>query len=200
MIINTGFSRRRERNDRLPPGQYETRDFPVLSFGPTPHIDRAQWKLEVAGLVKHPTTWTWDEFARLPHQDIHADIHCVTRWSKFDTNWTGVSLDDIIRLVEVEDDATHLIAHSYEGYSTNLPIADITNKQAFVATAYEDDDIPPAHGGPARLFVPHLYFWKSAKWLKALEFVDHDEPGFWEVRGYHNYGDPWREQRYSNDQ
>ena len=199
MIINTGFSRRRERNDRLPPGQYETRDFPVLSFGPTPHIDKAQWQLEVLGLVKHPTTWTWDNFAKLPHQDIHTDIHCVTRWSKFDTNWTGVSLDDIMRLLEVEDAATHVIAHSYEGYSTNLPIADITNKQAFVATAYEEADIPPAHGGPARLFVPHLYFWKSAKWLRALEFVDHDEPGFWETRGYHNYGDPWRQQRYSND-
>jgi DMSO/TMAO reductase YedYZ molybdopterin-dependent catalytic subunit len=200
MIINTGFSRRRERNDRLPPGQYETRDFPVLSFGPTPHIDKAQWQLGVLGLVKHPTTWTWDAFAKLPHQDIHTDIHCVTRWSKLDTHWTGVSLDDIMRLVEVEEGATHLIAHSYDGYSTNLPIADITNKQAFVATAYEGADILPAHGGPARLFVPHLYFWKGAKWLKSLKFVDHDEPGFWETRGYHNYGDPWREQRYSNDQ
>jgi DMSO/TMAO reductase YedYZ molybdopterin-dependent catalytic subunit len=199
MIINTGFSRRRERNDLLPPGQYETRDFPVLSFGPTPHIDKAQWRLEVSGLVKRPTTWTWDEFVKLPHQPIHADIHCVTRWSKFDTNWTGVSLDDIMRLVVIGEGATHLIARSYGGYSTNLPIADIINKQAFVATAYEEDDIPPPHGGPARLVVPHLYFWKSAKWLKALEFVDHDEPGFWETRGYHNHGDPWREQRYSGE-
>jgi DMSO/TMAO reductase YedYZ molybdopterin-dependent catalytic subunit len=165
----------------------------------TPHIDKAPWQLEVLGLVKQPTTWTWAEFAKLPHQDIHTDIHCVTRWSKFDTHWTGVSLDDIMRLVGVEHVATHLIAHSYDGYSTNLPIADIANTQAFVATAYEQADIPPAHGGPARLFVPHLYFWKSAKWLRALQFVDDDEPGFWETHGYHNYGDPWREQRYSDD-
>lgn len=198
MIVNPGFSRKYDDNKRLPPGQFLARDFPVLSLGPTPSVPKETWRLEIQGLAQ-PLSWTWEEFLKLPKETITTDIHCVTRWSKFDTTWEGVSLDYLMELAKVEPDATHLIAHSYDGYSTNLPLEDIRNGQAHVAVLYDDEDIPSAHGGPARLLVPHLYFWKSAKWLKALEFVDHDEPGFWETRGYHNYGDPWKEQRYSDD-
>ncbi len=198
MIINSGFSGRGQSDRRLPPGQFEARDFPVLSLGVTPHITPEQWRLEIRGLADR-LIWTWEEFLHLPMVTMTTDIHCVTRWSKFDTEWQGVSLDEIIRLANVRDTATHLIAHSYDGYTTNLPLEDVTGGKAMVAVKYEGEDIPDAHGGPARLFVPHLYFWKSAKWLNALEFTDHDEPGFWETRGYHNYGDPWKQQRYTDD-
>jgi DMSO/TMAO reductase YedYZ molybdopterin-dependent catalytic subunit len=199
MLINDDFIPKRKSDSRLPPGQYETRDFPVLSLGPTPDIDIKNWKLEVTGLVEKPMSWTWEDINKLPKTEVKKDIHCVTKWSKFDTNWEGISLDHIIDLVKVSETATHLIAHSYDGYTTNIPMEDITNGQAWVATAYEGDTIEDAHGGPARLLVPHLYFWKSAKWLNKLEFVDADKPGFWETRGYHNYGDPWKEQRYTFD-
>lgn len=198
MIINPGFHGKPNQSKPLPRGQFLAKGFPVLSLGPTPHIPESTWQLEIKGLVT-PLTWTWEEFAKLPHTVMRTDIHCVTRWSKLDTEWQGVSLDTIIAMAGVQKDATHLIAHSYDGYTTNLPIEDIRNNKALVATAYEGSTIESQHGGPARLFVPHLYFWKSAKWLKALEFTDHDEPGFWETRGYHNYGDPWQEQRYSDD-
>ncbi len=199
MIISKGFQPKRARNDRLPPGQYETRDFPVLSLGPTPEVDLSTWKLEVRGLVEKPCAWSWQEFNDLPQENIVRDIHCVTKWSKFDTRWRGVSLDYLMEVVGVSPEATHLIAHSYDGYTTNLPLEDVVSGKAMVALTYDDAPIAAEHGGPARLLVPHLYFWKSAKWVKALEFVDADEPGFWEVRGYHNYGDPWKEQRYTND-
>ena len=200
MIINEGFTPKRSRSDRLPPGQYEDKDFPVLSLGPTPHIEKKDWKLSVKGLVKNPLAWTWDEFLTLPQENVVKDIHCVTKWSKFDTKWRGVSLDEIMKLAGVDPQvATHLIAHSYDGYTTNLPLEDVTESKAMVAISYDSDDIEAEHGGPARLLVPHLYFWKSAKWLNALEFVDRDKPGFWETRGYHNYGDPWKEERYSFD-
>jgi len=199
MLIQDDFIPKRRRDARLPRGQYETYDFPVLSLGPTPEISTKDWKLKVSGLVEHPTQWTWQEFLKLPAENVTKDIHCVTKWSKFDTRWKGVSLDEIMRRVGVSDIATHLIAHSYDNYSTNLPIEDVTEGKAFVAIEYDGEMIAPEHGGPARLFVPHLYFWKSAKWLKGLEFTDHDRPGFWETRGYHNYGDPWKEERYTND-
>src|SRR5258708_997247 len=199
MIINEDFQPKRGSDKRLPPGQYETRDFPVLSLGPTPEVDTDRWKLEVTGLVTTPLSFTWDEFLKLPLEHVRKDIHCVTKWSKFDTSWEGISLDELMKRAGISESATHLIAHSYDGYTTNLPIEDIRNGQAFVAVHYEGEEIEPQHGGPARLFVPHLYFWKSAKWLKKLEFIDRDIPGFWEVRGYHNYGDPWQEQRYSFD-
>lgn len=205
MIISEGFIPKRLKNERLPPGQYETTDFPVLSLGPTPDIVRDEWRLEVSGrpegLVKKPMTWMWDDFAKLPKTEVKKDIHCVTKWSKFDTKWSGVSVDDIVALVGIDlGVVTHLIAYSYDGYSTNLPIEDVIGGKAMVATSYDGDDIPSEHGGPARLLVPHLYFWKSAKWVNKLVFTDRDEPGFWETRGYHNYGDPWREERYWDDQ
>ena len=198
-IINKGFRRKRETDDRLPPGQYLTADFPVLSLGPTPRVTTKAWKLEVSGLVKNKITWHWAEFNALPKMEMEKDIHCVTKWSKFDTRWSGVSLDEIMKLVGVDETATHLIAYSTDGYTTNVPLEDALHGKAMVATAYDGEEIPPEHGGPARLFVPHLYFWKSAKWLTNLVFADHDEPGFWETRGYHNYGDPWKEERYNFD-
>lgn len=199
MLINKGFRRKREADEKLPPGQYLTHDFPVLSLGPTPRVNIADWKLSIAGLVKNKLEWNWEQFNALPLTRVTKDIHCVTKWSKFDTNWEGVSLDYLMELAAVDENATHLIAYSYDGYSTNLPIEDISNGKAMVALRYDGEMIPPEHGGPARLLVPHLYFWKSAKWVNKLEFVDHDEPGFWETRGYHNYGDPWKEERYTND-
>jgi DMSO/TMAO reductase YedYZ molybdopterin-dependent catalytic subunit len=199
MVINEGFLPKRPKNDRLPPGQYETKDFPVLSLGPTPLVEKDNWVLKISGLVKEPKKWNWEEFLALPHHDIIRDIHCVTKWSKFDTDWSGVFLQDIFNLAGVREEATHLLAFSSDGYSTNLPLLDVLGEKAMVATKYRGEDILPEHGGPARLLVPHLYFWKSAKWLEELKLIDHDEPGFWEVRGYHNYGDPWLEQRYTND-
>ncbi|MBX4197973.1 sulfite oxidase-like oxidoreductase [Candidatus Parcubacteria bacterium] len=199
MIINDDFIPKRKTSSKLPPGQYEERGFPVLSLGPTPDIDINTWKLEVTGLVDNPISWTWQEFNKLSKELIIKDIHCVTKWSKFDSKWEGVPMQEIFNIVKVQPGPTHLIAHSYDGYTTNLPIEDISNGKAWVATAYDSDEIEAEHGGPARLLVPHLYFWKSAKWLNKLEFVDRDQPGFWETRGYHNYGDPWQEQRYWND-
>ena len=197
MVINKGFQPKRETTNRLPPGQYTTTSFPVLSLGPTPKVDLNAWKLEARGLVTTPLSWTWEAFLKLPMVTLTKDIHCVTRWSKFDTKWKGVSVDEIIKRAKVSSQATHLIAHSFDGYSTNIPLVDIREGKAIIAIAYEDKDIPADHGGPARLLIPHLYFWKSAKWLKALEFVDQDQPGFWEVRGYHNHGNAWNEERYS---
>jgi DMSO/TMAO reductase YedYZ molybdopterin-dependent catalytic subunit len=199
MIINEGFKPKRKTSDRLPPGQYEETGFPVLSLGPTPRVDVSEWKLVIDGLVKNPLSWDWQAFTSLPHESIVKDIHCVTKWSKFDSKWDGVSLDYILDKAQISPEATHVIAHSHDGYTTNLPIADIRGGQAWVAYIYDGKPLESEHGGPARLLVPHLYFWKSAKWVKRLEFVKGDQPGFWEVRGYHNYGDPWKEQRYTND-
>jgi DMSO/TMAO reductase YedYZ molybdopterin-dependent catalytic subunit len=199
MIINDGFMPKRGRSDRLPPGQYEDKGFPVLSLGPTPDISKEDWKLFIKGLVKNPLTWNWEEFNKLPQENIVKDIHCVTKWSKFDTKWRGVSMDHLMKLADVDPTTTHIIAHGYDGYTTNLPIEDITGGKAWVGLAYDEDEIEAEHGGPARLLVPHLYFWKSAKWLSGIEFTNRDVPGFWETRGYHNYGDPWQEQRYTFD-
>jgi DMSO/TMAO reductase YedYZ molybdopterin-dependent catalytic subunit len=174
-----------------------TGDFPVLSAGPTPHIPEAEWRLEVIGQVDKPRSWTWEEFSALPREDIHVDIHCVTKWSKLDTTWRGVSVDTLLKGVETAAD--YVMAHSYGGYTTNVPLEDLTGGKAWVAFEFDGQPLPPEHGGPARLLVPHLYFWKSAKWLRAIELRDTDDPGFWEGFGYHLYGDPWREQRYSGD-
>lgn len=199
MLINKGFAQKRDQSDksRIPPGQYKTDDFPVLSLGPTPHIDTKDWSLRVEGLVEKPQKCNWDEFAKLPHEDVVRDIHCVTKWSKLDSRWRGVSLDYLIKEVAVKPEAKFLIAYSDDGYSTNIPLADIVGGKAWIATSYDGSAIPDEHGGPARLLIPHLYFWKSAKWVAKLEFVAEDAPGFWEVRGYHNHGDPWTEERYS---
>ena len=201
MIVNEGFVQKRDSGGKkLPPGQYEVSDFPVLSLGPTPETSTGIFKLEIAGLVGRPTTYSWLDLQALPIENVEKDIHCVTKWSKFNTHWSGVSLDEIMKRGEVFDTATHLVAHSSDGYTTNLPIEDVSHGKAWIALSFEEDEIESEHGGPVRLLVPHLYFWKSAKWLSKLEFVDEDKPGFWEVRGYHNYGDPGKEQRYSFDE
>ncbi len=198
MIISKGFKPTRAKDSRLPPGQYEEKGFPVLSLGPTPVVKKEDWSLSILGLADQKS-WNWDQFNKLPIEEVKTDIHCVTKWSKFDTKWQGVSLDQIIKLVNLKPDAKYLLAYSNDGYSTNIPLEDVAGGKAWVALSYDDKEIPSEHGGPVRLLIPHLYFWKSAKWLKGLEFSDKDQPGFWETRGYHNYGDPWKEQRYSFD-
>jgi DMSO/TMAO reductase YedYZ molybdopterin-dependent catalytic subunit len=183
---------------RIPPGQYRERGFPVLSYGPTPEIDTTEWKLEIDGLVEKPLTFTWDELLAMPQAEWTTDIHCVTRWSKLDTVWRGVWLDDLLaRGGGAKSNATHLLASCYGGYTTNVPLAELVNKQSMIAHTFDGKPLPAEHGGPARLLVPHLYFWKSAKWVNQLTLLDHDEPGFWEVNGYHMHGDPWTEERYS---
>lgn len=199
-FVTRGFRGRREGEappGRLPPGQYSTRDFPVLSAGPTPRIPPEQWRLSITGELEGEREWSWDEFLALPSQEVTADIHCVTKWTKFDTTWKGVSIDTLLDGVETK--ARHVLAHSHGGYTTNLPLADLTDGRAWIVHEYGGEPLEPAHGGPARLLVPHLYFWKSAKWIRSLELRGDDEPGFWEGYGYHNYGDPWREQRYQGD-
>jgi DMSO/TMAO reductase YedYZ molybdopterin-dependent catalytic subunit len=195
----TGRGRGSQQTTRLPPGQYLTTDFPVLSAGPTPHVVRDDWRFTLQlgdYLVK---TWNWADFIRLPVTTLTRDIHCVTKWSKFDTVWEGVSIQDLLADAKVDAPSAYSMARSYDGYTTNVPTSDLLAGRGMIAITFEGKPITPEHGGPARLLVPHLYFWKSAKWLKALEFSEHDQPGFWEERGYHIYGDPWREQRYSGD-
>jgi DMSO/TMAO reductase YedYZ molybdopterin-dependent catalytic subunit len=198
--ISRGF-RGRSRSDapadRVPPGQYVTDDFPVLSAGPTPHTPLDQWTFTINGELDEPRSWTWDEFRALASEQTTKDIHCVTKWSKLDTQWEGVSVDTLLDGVQTE--AEYVLAFSDGGYTTNLPLEDVTGGKAWVAFAYGGEPLEAEHGGPARLLVPHLYFWKSAKWLQGIDLSDHDTPGFWESLGYHNYGDPWREQRYWGD-
>ena len=182
---------------RLPPGQYLERGFPVLSAGPTPHTPLDEWTFLVGGEVEEPVSWTWEEFLALPAETPTVDIHCVTKWSKFDTVWKGVSVDTL--LAGVSTAAGYLTAWSDGGYTTNLPLDDVTDGKAWVAYEYAGEPLHPEHGGPARLLVPHLYFWKSAKWVRGLTLTLDDEPGFWETYGYHNRGDPWLEQRYQGD-
>ena len=199
MPVSRDFRGRRKREaepDRLPPGQYVTDDFPVLSAGPTPHTPLEQWSFSIVN-GEETKSWSWAELNELPSETHTTDIHCVTRWSKFDTTWEGVSLDTLLEAVD--HDAPYVLAFCDGGYTTNLPIEDVTGGKAWVAFNYDGEPLDPEHGGPARLLVPHLYFWKSAKWVRGLELRDEDEPGFWETYGYHMYGDPWREQRYSGD-
>ena len=193
-IVSRGFSgRSREHNPDLPPGQYLTEDFPVLSAGPTPEIDTADWSFTVQSELG-AKKWNWDELHALGLEDVHTDIHCVTRWSKFGTSWRGVSLDKIFD--EIESMRDFVMEYSYGGYTTNVPLEDLLDGKAWIATEFEGEPLDPEHGGPARLLVPHLYFWKSAKWIKGLIMNENDEPGFWEQNGYNMYGDPWQEQRY----
>jgi DMSO/TMAO reductase YedYZ molybdopterin-dependent catalytic subunit len=200
MPISRGF-RGRRRTDidsaRVPPGQYVTSDFPVLSAGPTPHTPLDAWTFEIRGAVAEPVSWTWDELLALPSETPTVDIHCVTKWSKLDTTWRGVAIDRLLERVETT--AGYVSAFCDGGYTTNLPLEDVTGGKAWVAYEYQGGPLPAEHGGPARLLVPHLYFWKSAKWVRGLELLEHDVPGFWEGYGYHNYGDPWKEQRYAGD-
>jgi len=199
--VSRGFhGRRREAADdrgRVPPGQYVTDDFPVLSAGPTPHTPLDKWTFTIRKAGNPDRSWSWEELRDLPAENVTADIHCVTRWSKLDTRWQAVSVDTL--LAQVEHQASYVLAFCDGGYTTNLPLADVTGGQAWVAFGFDGQPLAAEHGGPARLLVPHLYFWKSAKWLRGLELLDTDEPGFWETYGYNMYGDPWREQRYAGD-
>jgi DMSO/TMAO reductase YedYZ molybdopterin-dependent catalytic subunit len=200
-FISRGFSGRRrapeELAERLPPGQYYERGFPVLTAGPTPTVEKTEWSLRIDGMVGAEREWSWAEFHELPLEGVPCDIHCVTKWSKLDTSFRGVSVD--VLLEQVRPDGEFAMAFSYGGYTTNLSLSDLTGGKAWVVTEHEGEPLPRAHGGPARLLVPHLYFWKSAKWLAGLRVMDHDEPGFWESNGYHNRGDPWKEERYWTD-
>ena len=199
--ISRGFHGRRSDEEaapgRVPPGQYVTHDFPVLSAGPTPHVPTGAWTFSIRQAGDVIKSWTWHEMRALPAETVTADIHCVTRWSKLDTRWEAVSIDTLLDQAGAE--AAFVLAFSDGGYSTNLPIEDVTGGRAWLAFGYDGEPLDPEHGGPARLLVPHLYFWKSAKWVRGLELLDQDEPGFWETYGYHMYGDPWREQRYAGD-
>ena len=189
-----------ERDPRLPPGQYDAGStFPVLTAEVSPRLEAKDWSLRVDGLVAAPRTWTWDEIRALPRSTYSGDIHCVTTWSKLGTSFTGVSVDDLLAAVDVQPAATHVVAWSVTGYTTNLPLEHVTGGKAWVVWEHEGRPLPPEHGGPVRMLVPHLYFWKSAKWIGGLRLLDHDEPGFWEQRGYHELGDPWQEQRYDGD-
>jgi DMSO/TMAO reductase YedYZ molybdopterin-dependent catalytic subunit len=198
--ISRGFRGRRHADvdpARIPPGQYLTTDFPVLSAGPTPRTPLDRWTFSIDGEIDAVRRWTWDELLALPQETVIVDIHCVTKWSKLDTEWTGVSLDTLLDGVETE--AEHIVAWCDGGYTTNLPLEDVMGGRAWIAHTYGGEPLAPEHGGPARLLVPHLYFWKSAKWVRGITLTIEDRPGFWEGYGYHDYGDPWREQRYWSD-
>jgi DMSO/TMAO reductase YedYZ molybdopterin-dependent catalytic subunit len=197
-ILSRGFSgRRRSSDENLPPGQYLTKDFPVLSAGPTPRVDLDDWELRVTTETGDVHRWDWAALQALPQDEPTVDLHCVTRWSKLATPWRGVSLDTL--LADVETAADFVLIDSYGGYTTNVPLVALVDGLAWIAHAYDGAPLAAAHGGPARLLVPHLYLWKSAKWVRGLTLSLQDEPGFWETAGYHNYGDPWREQRYQGD-
>ena len=202
--FSRGFHGRRrtaETAERLPPGQYEERGFPVLSAGPTPQLSLADWDFSIVAANGNTARWTWDEFHALSHQQVTRDIHCVTKWSKFDTKWEGISIDTLLADASMKgvERSPYAMAVCEGGYTTNVAVADLTDGKAMVAFQYDDAPLHPEHGGPARLLVPHLYFWKSAKWIRQLRLRDQEEPGFWEVNGYHIRGDPWREQRYTGD-
>jgi DMSO/TMAO reductase YedYZ molybdopterin-dependent catalytic subunit len=197
-IISRGFGgRRRESVPGLPPGQYLTHDFPVLSAGPTPRIPLDRWQFTVTTETGEQTSWNWQQFQALPHEDVTTDIHCVTKWSKLGTTWRGVSLDTL--LADVDSAADYTMVHSVGGYTTNVPMEDLLDGKAWIVDEFDGEELAPEHGGPARMIVPHLYFWKSAKWVDGLRLMPEDEPGFWETAGYHDYGDPWLEQRYQGD-
>jgi DMSO/TMAO reductase YedYZ molybdopterin-dependent catalytic subunit len=197
MVFTRGFGGRRRGGEPLPPGQYLVRDFPVLSAGPTPRIPPAEWRFTVTSETGAQVSWNWAEFQALPSEQITVDLHCVTKWSKLGTAWQGVPLDTLLAGVETE--AGYAMAECYGGYTTNVPLADLVDGKAWLAYRYDGKDLAPVHGGPVRLLVPHLYLWKSAKWVNGLRLMEQDEPGFWEQLGYHSYGDPWREQRYAGD-
>jgi DMSO/TMAO reductase YedYZ molybdopterin-dependent catalytic subunit len=201
-MATRGFSGRRPPSEtaaRIPPGQHLVEDFPVLSAGPTPRVAHEEWTFTLKVGPKPIKTWDWTAFNALPQTKITRDIHCVTTWTKLDTQWEGVLFDDVLTDAGVEPPTAFVLAHSYGGYSTNVPVADLAQGKAMVAINYDGQPLAADHGGPARLLVPHLYFWKSAKWVNGLQFTTRDEAGFWELRGYNMYGDPWREQRFTGD-
>lgn len=189
----------RPEDQRLPPGQHLTRDWPVLDLGVMPPVSRDRWRLDVYGAIDNPVFWTYAEFAAQKQDQFTSDIHCVTTWSRYDNEWEGLATRELLAICQPRDDARFVVLHSYDGYTTNLALEDFAAEDALLAHSWSGQPLSDEHGGPVRLVVPHLYFWKSAKWLQAIEFVTDDAPGFWEVRGYHNRGDPWAEQRYSGD-
>jgi DMSO/TMAO reductase YedYZ molybdopterin-dependent catalytic subunit len=189
----------RPSEQRLPPGQHLTRDWPVLDLGLAPEISRERWRLDVYGAVDNPVFWTFAEFTAQLQSQFVSDIHCVTTWSRYDNQWEGLATRDLLMACQPKEDARFVVLHSYDGYTTNLALEDFAAEDALLAHSWSGKPLEVEHGGPVRLVVPHLYFWKSAKWLQAVEFLTEDKPGYWEVRGYHNRGDPWAEQRYSGD-
>ncbi|SFD00620.1 Oxidoreductase molybdopterin binding domain-containing protein [Nocardioides terrae] len=198
MTVSRGFLGHHDpRAVDLPPGQHLTRGFPVLTAGPTQTVATEDWSFTITPESGAPTRWTWDEMMALPSEDVTVDIHCVTRWTKLGTKWRGVPLDAFFE--DVETYYEYAMVHSYGGYTTNLPLEDLLDGKAWVAYEHDGDPLHVEHGGPARLLVPHLYFWKSAKWVNGITMQRFDEPGFWEGFGYHNYGDPWREERHAGD-
>ncbi len=199
-FISRGFRGKRRDNvpsSRVPPGQHVVGDFPVLSAGPTPRVSLDQWTFTIDGETDEPKRWTWKEFTELPHETLTTDIHCVTKWTKLDTSWTGVSVDTLLDGVDTA--AEFATVYSDGGYTTNLALDDLSGHKAWVAFEYDGQPLHPEHGGPVRLLVPHLYFWKSAKWVRGITLQNEEQPGFWESNGYHIRGDPWREQRYWGD-
>jgi len=199
-FISRGFKGRRRDNvssSRVPPGQHVVGDFPVLSAGPTPRVSLDQWTFTIDGEIDEPKRWTWKAFKELPHETLTTDIHCVTKWSKLDTSWTGVSVDTLLEGVDTA--AEFATVYSDGGYTTNLALDDLSGHKAWVVYEFDGQPLHPEHGGPVRLLVPHLYFWKSAKWVRGITLQNGEQPGFWESNGYHIRGDPWREQRYWGD-
>jgi DMSO/TMAO reductase YedYZ molybdopterin-dependent catalytic subunit len=200
MTFTRGFSGRRARDPRLPPGQYDVGDdWPVLTAEATPRLSTDTWSFTIDGLVEQKVSWSWAEIMALPRSDFMGDIHCVTTWSKLGVSFRGVSVDTLLAAARPQASASYVLASSTTGYTTNLPLADVTDGKAWVVWEYDGRPLATEHGGPARLLVPHLYFWKSAKWASGLTLLDHDQPGFWEQNGYHDRGDPWKEQRYQGD-
>jgi DMSO/TMAO reductase YedYZ molybdopterin-dependent catalytic subunit len=189
----------RPEDQRLPPGQHLTGDWPVLDLGVVPPVSRDRWRLDVYGAIENPLFWSFAEFAAQKQAKFTSDIHCVTTWSRYDNVWEGLATRELLAACQLRDDARFVVLHSYDGYTTNLALEDFAAEDALLAHSWSGEPLSDEHGGPVRLVVPHLYFWKSAKWLQAIEFLTDDAPGFWEVRGYHNRGDPWAEQRYSGD-
>jgi DMSO/TMAO reductase YedYZ molybdopterin-dependent catalytic subunit len=189
----------RPETERLPPGQHLVRDWPVLDLGVQPDIAREAWRLRISGVVENPLVWDWAGFAALPQSRFTSDIHCVTTWSRYDNRWDGVATRDILETARPMPEARFVVLHSADGYTTNLPLEDFAAEDALLAHSWDGAPLSRQHGGPVRLVVPHLYFWKSAKWLRGIDFLTDDGPGYWEVRGYHDRGDPWKEQRYSDD-
>jgi DMSO/TMAO reductase YedYZ molybdopterin-dependent catalytic subunit len=187
-------------SDRLPHGQVLTRKWPVLTYGDTPKVNLQTWTFRCFGLVEQPVSWSWQEFLVLPRVGVTSDIHCVTRWSRFDNRWEGIAASEILRRARVKPEATAVMVHGEQGYTTNLLLTDLLDEDVLLAIKHDGKDLPADHGGPCRLVVPRLYFWKSAKWVRGFEFLDVNAPGFWEVNGYHLRADPWKEERYSADE
>ena len=189
----------RPETERLPPGQHLVKNWPVLDLGVQPQVSLSSWRLDVIGFVEKRLSLDWAAFQAIGQSTHVSDIHCVTTWSRYDNRWEGVSTRDLLDLAMPTAEAQHVLLTSYDGYTTNLPLADFAAEDAILATAWEGQPLTGEHGGPMRLVVPHLYFWKSAKWLNRIELIGADRAGFWEKNGYHMYGDPWQEQRYSDD-